>query len=130
MQSYSHEDINNVIGKTISLKTSFIEFDFYSKISIIKFFMQCENVDSSIVSMIYEKLTKNIEILYYLNSPPRKMLKDIGIYDGDIDSIIDIIGEKFEKIADLQSLIKANHHKLGNISIISKYVINNLISLF
>ena len=54
----------------------------------------------------YKNKFKNIEILYYLTSPSKKMLKDMGIYDGDIDQINAVIGEDFTSIAELQHLLK------------------------
>jgi hypothetical protein len=71
---------------------------------------------------------KNIEMLYYLNSPSKKMLKDMGIYEGDIDSIISVIGNDFTSIADLQNLLATHFHKLGNISVVSHFIISRLIS--
>ena len=71
---------------------------------------------------------KNIEILYYLKSPSKKMLKDMGIYDGDIDNIIKVIGSDFSSVAELQSLLVRSYPKLNEISIVSKYVISGLIS--
>ena len=55
--------------------------------------MECEHQDRSMIDIIKNKILKAIEILYYINSPARKMLKDMGIYDGDIDYIVEIIGE-------------------------------------
>ena len=67
-------------------------------------------------------------MLYYLNSPSKKMLKDLGIYEGDIDAIISIIGNDFTSIADLQQLLSVHAYKLTNISVVSQYVISRLIS--
>ena len=126
---YSSQAINRIINTVIRLKSSYIEFDFYTKISIIKFFMICENINTSFINAIYEKLEKNIEYSYFINSPAKKMLKDMGVYDNDIDVIIRAIGTSFETLDELQSLLKVNINKLGNIGIVSRYVINNLINL-
>lgn len=125
---YTHETINDIISKSIRFKSSYIEHDFYNKISIIKFFMKCDKIDINYTNLLHERLTKNIEILYYINSSSRKMLKDMGIYDRDIKVIIGIIGDRFETISELQELIKKNITRLNKISIVSKYVIKNLIS--
>ena len=89
--------------------------------------MRCENVDNSLLTTLHERLLKNIEILYYLTSPCKKMLKDMGIYEGDIDQIISIIGEDFSSIAALQALLAKHIDQLGNISIVSRYIIDRLI---
>ena len=52
----------------------------------------------------------------------------MGIYEGDIDSIISVIGNDFTSIADLQSLLNTHAHKLGSISVVSRYIISRLIN--
>lgn len=98
MQWYEQEDINYVIKSAISLKNSYIEFDFYKRIQVILFFMKCERVEQRLIDVVNEKLMRNIELLYYINSPSRKMLKDMGIYEGDIETIIGVIGDDFETV--------------------------------
>ena len=90
--------------------------------------MRCDNESSVLINTLYDRLMKNIEMLYYLNSPSKKMLKDLGIYEGDIDAIISIIGNDFTSIADLQQLLSVHAYKLTNISVVSRYVISRLIS--
>lgn len=128
MHFYSHANISNVINTTIRYKSSYIEFTFYSQVDLLRYFMECEHVSPPLITTLHERLMKNIEMLYYLNSPSKKMLKDMGIYDGDIDPIIHVIGNDFSSIYDLQSLLKQNYSKLNEISIISKYIISRLIS--
>lgn len=128
LASYPTTRISKVINKTIRFKSSYVEFEFYSKIDLILYFMRCDNVPSALINTLYERLMKNIEMLYYLNSPSKKMLKDLGIYEGDIDSIVSIIGNNFTSIADLQQLLSVHAYKLTNISIVSHYVISRLIN--
>ncbi len=99
-----------------------------SESNLLNYFMRCDNVPSALINTLYERLMKNIEMLYYLNSPSKKMLKDLGIYEGDIDSIVSIIGNNFTSIADLQQLLSVHAYKLTNISIVSQYVISRLIN--
>lgn len=127
LKYYTNANLSNVINTTIRYKSSYIEFTFYSQVDLLRYFMKCEHVSSSLVSTLYERLMKNIEILYYLKSPNKKMLKDMGIYDGDIDLIIRVIGSDFSSIADLQTLLVRNYSKLREISIVSKYIISGLI---
>ena len=44
-------------------------------------------------------------MVYYLNSPSKKMLKDMGIYEGNINNIIAVIGNEFSSISELQKLL-------------------------
>lgn len=127
VQSYPNTSISKIINTTIRYKSSYVEFAFYNKVDLIRFFMRCENVEASLINTLHERLLKNVEILYYLTSPSKKMLKDMGIYDGDIDQIIDVIGEDFTSIAELQQLLSQHLEHLGDISIVSKYIINRLV---
>lgn len=126
--SYPTTKVSKVINKTIRFKSSYVEFEFYSKVDLIRYFMRCDNESSVLINTLYDRLMKNIEMLYYLNSPSKKMLKDLGIYEGDIDAIISIIGNDFTSIADLQQLLSVHAYKLTNISVVSRYVISRLIS--
>ena len=128
VQFYPNTSISKIINTTIRYKSSYIEFDFYNKVDLIRYFMRCENVDVSLINTLHERLLKNNEILFYLTSPSKKMLKDMGIYDGDIDQINAVIGEDFTSIAELQHLLKEHIEKLGEISIVSRYIINRLLN--
>ena len=128
LQYYKNANLSDVINTTIKYKSSYIEFTFYSQVDLLRYFMECEQVSPSLISTLHERLMKNIEILYYLKSPSKKMLKDMGIYDGDIDNIIKVIGSDFSSVAELQSLLVRSYPKLNEISIVSKYVISGLIS--
>lgn len=56
------------------------------------------------------------------------MLKDMGIYEGDIDQIIQVIGNSFSSVSDLEKLLAPNYYKLNDISVVSKYIIMRLIN--
>ncbi len=127
-QFYPKTAVSRIINTTIRYKSSYIEFDFYNKVDLIRYFMRCENVDVSLINTLHERLLKNIEILYYLTSPSKKMLKDMGIYEGDIEQIISVIGEDFTSIAELQELLMRNLDKLVDISVVSKYIIDRLLN--
>lgn len=126
MKWYVKEDINDVIKRTISLKNSYIEYDFYKRIQVIQFFMRCEGIDESLITIINQKLMKNIELLYYINSPSKKMLKDMGIYEGDIENIINVINDDFDTVEELQQRIRDSYGSL-NVSIVSRYVIDKFV---
>lgn len=128
MYWYEHEDINYVIKSAISYRNSYIEFDFYKRIQVILFFMKCERVEQRLIDVVNEKLMRNIELLYYINSPARKMLKDMGIYEGDIELIIGVIDDDFETVEELQNRIRQARYRLNDISIVSKYVIDRFLA--
>lgn len=128
MKSYEYADINDVIKKTIQLKNSYIEFDFYKRIQVIMFFMKCDNIPQTMIDTIHNKLMKHIEIIYYINAPERKLLKDMGVYDGDIETIIDIIGDDFETVDELQNRIRKHSEIMNKVSVVTKYVIRRFIN--
>ncbi len=127
-QSYPNENISSLINRTIRLKNSYIEFEFYSKVCLIQFFMKCDKQSPYLIDTLHDKLLKNIEILYYINSPNKKMLKDMGVYDSDIDTITDVIGTDFSNITELQVLLKQHISQLNNISVVSKFIIDRLVN--
>lgn len=63
-----------------------------------------------------------------MNSPSKKLLKDMGIYEGDIDQIIRVIGSDFSSVSDLEALLARNYYKLSEISVVSRYIIARLIN--
>lgn len=128
LSAYPNENVSKLINTTIRYKSSYIEFDFYSKVDLICYFMECDHASSVLISTLHNRLMKNIEMLYYLNSPSKKMLKDMGIYEGDIDRIIQIIGSSFSSVSDLQQLLARHFANMGEISVISRYIISRLIS--
>ncbi len=127
-RSYPNEKVSSLINRTIRLKNSYIEFEFYSKACLIQFFMKCDKLSQYLTDTLHDKLLKNIEILYYINSPNKKMLKDMGVYDGDIDNIISIIGNDFSNITELQELLKQHYSQMNNISVVSKFIIDRLVN--
>lgn len=129
ISAYPKEKISRVINKTIKFKSSYVEFEFYSKVDLIRYFMQCDKVQVGLITTLSDRLMKNIEMLYYLNSSSKKMLKDMGIYEGDIDYIVSIIGNNFSSITDLQELLRANSSRLDkHISVVSRYIVSRLVS--
>ncbi|WP_418667212.1 DEAD/DEAH box helicase [Allofournierella sp.] len=128
LKSYPTANLSKLINTVIRYKSSYIEFDFYSKVDLIRYFMQCEHISEVLISTLHDRVMKNIEVLYYLNSPSKKMLKDMGIYEGDIDQIIKIIGNDFSTVAELEQLLARNYQRLSEISVISKYIILRLIN--
>ncbi|MBN2844333.1 MAG: DEAD/DEAH box helicase [Sedimentisphaerales bacterium] len=122
-------DINELISHTIRLKNSYIEHTYYAKVSIIKFFMQRDKtMNEEYVEKVDDKILQPIEFQYFLHVKHKKMLLDLGIYDRDIKTIIDIIGDDFDDGSELRNRLIANKSKFRkkNISYISQFIINSL----
>ena len=100
----------------------------YREVDLLRFFMRCDHIDEDLIDVLHDRLLKNIEVLYYLTSPSKRMLKDMGIYEGDIDYVISIIVDDFTDIAELQKLLVENQLRLKKVSIVSRFVMNRLIN--
>ncbi|WKY47714.1 DEAD/DEAH box helicase [Eubacteriaceae bacterium ES3] len=120
-------NIDYIISTVIRLKNSYIEYGFYSKVQLIKFFLEKKNVEEALIRNIEEKVLHSIEVIYFTNSKQKRMLLDLGIYDRDIQRIINVIGEDFDDAVHLKELLKENNNSLRNLSYISRYVINNIL---
>lgn len=132
IEYFSDKDlnINELIFKTISFKSSFIENAFYSRVRVIKFFLECDKVDEELINILDEKILNPIEYLYYANSKNKKLLVDLGIFDKDVNNIVRIIGDDYEDAFELKQRLNSNLNRInnaGNISYLSKYIISQII---
>lgn len=121
------DNIDFIIATTIRLKMGYIEHEFYTKVLIIRYFLENEKVKLELINKLNEKVVNAIEQLYFSDSIQKKMLIDVGIYERDIEKIIKVIGNTFEDEIELKNKLIDNIDKLDNISFISKYVIRSLI---
>lgn len=119
-------EIDSLISTTIRIKNGYLEHQFYNRVSIIKYFCQKAGFEEKQVNVINEKIISAIEFLYFINAKNQKMLIDIGIYERDIEKIIKVIGDDFDDTTELKNRLISNIDKLGTISYISSYVIQNL----
>ncbi|MDD2391898.1 MAG: DEAD/DEAH box helicase [Bacilli bacterium] len=123
---FKEMDIDYLISSVIRIKMSYLEHSFYSKLLIILFFMECDGIEKEKIDLVDSRIKKNIDYIYFTDSDAKKMLKDLGIYEKDIDKIIKIIGDDFSDAFELKERIKKNKGKMKGISFISKFIINNL----
>lgn len=127
VKQYFTRSIDSIISTTIKIKMSIIEHQFYPKVLLVKYFMEKQGVQKELISVLENKVISAIEYIYFTSSKQRKMLIDLGIYEQDINFIIDVIGENFEDSFELKSLLRKNLHRLESISFISKYVIQSFL---
>lgn len=121
-------DLDYIISEVLKLKNSYIEYDFYKKTEAILYFMELDNVSENIKKPIEEEILRVIENKYFMHSPGKKILKDMGIYDKDINNISKIIGEDISSVDELQSKIQENYEKvISKISVISRFIVEKMI---
>lgn len=121
------DNIDFIIATTIRLKMGYIEHEFYTKVLIIRYFLENDGVKDELINKLNEKIINAIEQLYFSDSIQKKMLMDLGIYERDIEKVIKITGNDFEDEIELKNKLIDNIEKLDNLSFISRYVIRNLI---
>lgn len=122
------DNIDSIISEVLKLKNSYIEHDFYKKTKAILYFMWLDNASDESIELIEEKILKVIEKKYFMNSSCKKMLKDMGIYEKDVNIIANLIGENINSIDELILKINEDYKNIiSKISIISKFVVYRLI---
>lgn len=124
----SLSEINRIIGLVISLKSSFVEFDFYRGLLVIIYFMERDFAKDEI-AVINEKILNPIEYRYYFGDEQRRMLYDIGVIEKDIEIIIKALKRlnlKFNDTREMITILNKNLSEFKNISFISKDLIEML----
>lgn len=120
----SSNNIDYIISLTLRYKSSYIEHEFYSLCKIILYFAQCNGCDESFVKIINQKVISAIESVYFSDSKCKKILKDLGIYEYDIEKIVSVIGEGLDDVNEIIDALK--NSKFNNLNFISNYIIDRL----
>lgn len=126
-KKFFDREINYLISEAIKVKTSFIEHTFYNRVTIIRYFLQLDNVKEELIEVLNDHIINTIEFLYFANLKHKKMLLDLGIYERDIDKVIKVIGDDFDDAVELKQRLAENLEKIKDISYITKYIIKNII---
>lgn len=121
---YGDDNIDWIISATMRLKSSYVEHEFYSMCKIIIYFLKIDNIDEENIKIVNDRIISCIDYLYFSDSKCKKTLKDLGVYEYDIDKITDVIGKEHEDINEIIELLKQN--TFDNLSYISDYIINRL----
>ncbi|OGO89326.1 MAG: hypothetical protein A2Y24_04180 [Clostridiales bacterium GWE2_32_10] len=127
MEHTKIKQIDFVITTAIRLKSSYIEHEFYSKCLLIEYFLEKDGVENDLLEVLKKTVISAIEQLYFSASKHKKMLLDLGIYERDIDKVIQIIGDDFDDASELKRRLGVNIFKLSKMSFITKYVVRNLV---
>lgn len=127
IEKSKNPNIDHIITTTLRLKNSYIQYKFFSRVSLVRLFLEKEGVDKDLLCILDEKIIHPIEILYFSSSKAKKMLVDLGVYERDVDKIIKVIGEDFDDTNDLRKRLRNNIKKLKGISYLSMYIIRKLI---
>lgn len=126
VSSFKTYAVDLIISKTIKLKNSYIEHEYYPKILIVRYFMEINNVPQELMDVLNKKIISAIERIYFVASKQKKTLMDLGIYEYDIEKIIKVIGDDFDDISELKERLRLNRKNFKSLSFITKYVIDSL----
>ncbi|HFR3707071.1 TPA: hypothetical protein ACHV88_002074, partial [Streptococcus suis] len=94
----------------------------------ILFFMELDNAPEKLKTPIEDEILRVIENKYFMHSPGKKILKDMGIYEKDINIISKIIGENISSVDELQTKLQEQYEKIiTRISVISRFIVEKMI---
>ena len=71
--------------------------------------MKQDSVDHRYIDYLVSNVVNNIGYLYYKNDPIKRLLKESGVYERDIDTVFEYVKNCGEDIKRLRELLKANY---------------------
>lgn len=115
---------DQVISDVIKVKNAYIEYDFSKYLNIVLFFMKQDGVEHRHSNYLVENIVNSINYLYYKNDPIKRILKESGIYERDIDTIFAYVKDCGEDVNQIRDVLKSKvQHFRDNISFLSRYSI-------
>lgn len=126
INNYFSKSIDEIISEVIKKKNSFIEFEFKKSLKVLAFFDN-QIGDATLKNFIDSELMTRIDYIYYLDNPRKRLLKELGIYEKDIEILSNYINDDNISISDVVLILKNKYDQyVDKISFISKYIINRL----
>lgn len=119
--------LDQVIADVIKVKNSYVEYDFSKYLNIVLFFMKQDSVDHKYIDYLVSNVVNNIGYLYYKNDPVKRILKESGIYERDIDIVYEYVKNCGEDIKLLRELLQANYlNYKDRVSFLTRYSIGRM----
>ena len=126
--SVKNLSIDQKIALVLKIKNEYLEHKFLVRCRIIKMIMERNDETKDLADKVQNLFIRPIEDMFYLNVTYKKMLKNLGIYDSDIDIITNAIGTDYKDINELRErldTLKDSYYPA--ISFISKFAVDNLL---
>ena len=119
--------MNQIISDVIKTKNAYVEYDFSKYLNIILFFMKQQGATVDYSNYLIEQLQNSISYIYYKNEPLKRVLKESGIYEKDIDFIFPYVKDCGEDVNMIRSLLKNNYEQYNSqVSFLTRYSINRM----
>lgn len=116
--------LDQVISDVMKAKNSYVEYEFSKYLNIVLFFMKQDGVEHVYVDYLVENILNNINYLYYKNEPIKRILKESGIYERDIDTVFAYVKGCQEDVNQIRDVLKDNFDAYKNdVSFLTRYSI-------
>ncbi len=124
----SDDDIDKYADAALKLRSGAIENSFLQASKTILLLMKKNDFSETECNTVVEKIINKANAKFFMDSPKKHMLLELGFYDADINTICAIIGDDFVDIFDLKKRLK-NEEKLlvQRISLLSRLSLAKLI---
>lgn len=124
---YYKKTLDQIISDVIKIKNSYVEYDFYKYVNIIAFFILKLDKETNDFLFLENEIINRINYIYYKDNPTKHALKELGIYEKDIEFINQKIPLDNLSLSDLQLSLTINYDKIKDgLSFISQYIITRM----
>ena len=119
--------MDQVIADVIKIKNAYVEYDFSKYLNIVLFFMKQDSVDHKYIDYLVSNVVNSIGYLYYKNEPIKRILKESGVYERDIDTVFEYVKNCGEDNNQIRAQLKENYPKYeGKVSFLTRYSIKRM----
>lgn len=119
--------LDQVIADVIKVKNSYVEYDFSKYLNIVLFFMKKDSVDHKYTDYLVANIVNNIGYLYYKNDPIKRILKESGVYERDIDIVFEYVKDCGEDVTQIRTQLKGRYSDFKDrVSFLTRYSVNRM----
>ncbi len=118
---------NQVISDVMKIKNAYVEYDFSKFINIVLFFMKQQGVTTEYTDYLIEHIQNSVSYIYYKNEPLKRVLKESGIYEKDIDIVAGYVKDCGEDVNMIRAKLKETYEQYkSQVSFLTRYSINRM----